>query len=116
MHGHSYILEPEFDEEPHWKLLKELIIQTFGTPNNHPKSCRQDKSSSKKSYQADYFVVYFKNKNNLWNNVSCGDFSNAYLRFLTVSRKVNHSLCMYMVFLHLLQLLVLCHVNSAIHI
>lgn len=27
-----------FDEEPHWSLLKELFIQTFGTPNHHPKS------------------------------------------------------------------------------
>ena len=28
----------EFDEKPHWKLIKELLIQTFGTPNYHPKS------------------------------------------------------------------------------
>ena len=27
-----------FDSEPHWKLLRELFIQTFGTPNHHPKS------------------------------------------------------------------------------
>ena len=28
----------EFDEEPHWKLLKELFTQTMGTPYYHPKS------------------------------------------------------------------------------
>ncbi|GAB1608364.1 ribosome biogenesis protein BRX1 homolog [Argonauta hians] len=27
-----------FDSEPHWKLLKELFVQIFGTPNQHPKS------------------------------------------------------------------------------
>ncbi|XP_039129968.1 ribosome biogenesis protein BRX1 homolog 2-like [Dioscorea cayenensis subsp. rotundata] len=27
-----------FDEEPHWKLLKELIMQTFGTPKDHGKA------------------------------------------------------------------------------
>ncbi|XP_071118032.1 ribosome biogenesis protein BRX1 homolog [Haliotis cracherodii] len=27
-----------FDEAPQWKLLKELFIQIFGTPNCHPKS------------------------------------------------------------------------------
>ncbi|KAJ1531723.1 hypothetical protein ONE63_000389 [Megalurothrips usitatus] len=27
-----------FDEEPHYQVLKELIIQIFGTPNGHPKS------------------------------------------------------------------------------
>lgn len=30
--------DKNFDEEPHWSLLKELFIQTFGTPNFHPKS------------------------------------------------------------------------------
>ncbi|KAK3090971.1 hypothetical protein FSP39_016123, partial [Pinctada imbricata] len=30
--------DQDFDKEPHWKLLKELIIQIFGTPNHHPKS------------------------------------------------------------------------------
>ncbi|XP_071521490.1 ribosome biogenesis protein BRX1 homolog [Panulirus ornatus] len=29
--------DPGFDEL-HWSLIKELFIQTFGTPNNHPKS------------------------------------------------------------------------------
>lgn len=28
----------EFDSEPHYKLLKELFTQIFGTPNQHPKS------------------------------------------------------------------------------
>ncbi|KAK3908463.1 Ribosome biogenesis protein BRX1-like protein [Frankliniella fusca] len=27
-----------FDGEPHYQLLKELLIQIFGTPNGHPKS------------------------------------------------------------------------------
>uniref|UniRef100_A0A0N5AD32 Ribosome biogenesis protein BRX1 homolog n=1 Tax=Syphacia muris TaxID=451379 RepID=A0A0N5AD32_9BILA len=27
-----------FDEKPHYALIKELIKQTFATPNNHPKS------------------------------------------------------------------------------
>jgi len=26
-----------FDESPHYKLIKEMLIQTFGTPNMHPK-------------------------------------------------------------------------------
>ncbi|KAJ0965090.1 hypothetical protein J5N97_026228 [Dioscorea zingiberensis] len=26
-----------FDQEPHWKLLKEMIIQIFGTPKDHGK-------------------------------------------------------------------------------
>ncbi|RUS85615.1 hypothetical protein EGW08_006627 [Elysia chlorotica] len=30
--------DKNFDSEPHWQLLKELFIQTFGTPNHHPKS------------------------------------------------------------------------------
>ncbi|CAF0703845.1 unnamed protein product [Brachionus calyciflorus] len=28
----------EFDSEPHWKLIKELLIQVMGTPYHHPKS------------------------------------------------------------------------------
>lgn len=28
----------QFDSEPQWKLIKELFIQTFGTPYHHPKS------------------------------------------------------------------------------
>lgn len=28
----------EFDSEPHWKLMKELLIQVMGTPYHHPKS------------------------------------------------------------------------------
>lgn len=27
-----------FDKQPHWKLLKEMFIQIFGTPKNHRKS------------------------------------------------------------------------------
>jgi len=27
-----------FDEQPHYQLLKELFVQVFGTPNQHPKS------------------------------------------------------------------------------
>lgn len=30
--------DPKFDEEPHWKLLKEMFTQIFGTPKSHPKS------------------------------------------------------------------------------
>ncbi|KAK3584042.1 hypothetical protein CHS0354_018346 [Potamilus streckersoni] len=30
--------DPTFDKEMHWSLLKELFIQTFSTPNHHPKS------------------------------------------------------------------------------
>jgi len=30
--------DKEFDAEPHWQLMKELFIQTFSTPNYHPKS------------------------------------------------------------------------------
>lgn len=30
--------QQEFDDKPHFKLVKELLIQTFGTPNMHPKS------------------------------------------------------------------------------
>lgn len=30
--------DPKFDEEPHWKLIKELFVQIFGTPKSHPKS------------------------------------------------------------------------------
>ena len=28
----------KFGDEPHWKLIKELLIQIFGTPKSHPKS------------------------------------------------------------------------------
>jgi ribosome biogenesis protein BRX1 len=28
----------DFDSEPHWKLLRELLTQIFGTPCHHPKS------------------------------------------------------------------------------
>lgn len=30
--------DKNFDSSPHWELLKELLIQSFGTPRNHPKS------------------------------------------------------------------------------
>lgn len=30
--------DTKFDEEPHWKLIKELCTQIFGTPKSHPKS------------------------------------------------------------------------------
>lgn len=30
--------DPKFDNSPHLKLLRELMTQTFGTPNHHPKS------------------------------------------------------------------------------
>ncbi|XP_053650300.1 ribosome biogenesis protein BRX1 homolog [Cherax quadricarinatus] len=29
--------DPAFDE-PHWSVMKELFVQSFGTPNHHPKS------------------------------------------------------------------------------
>ncbi|CDI73964.1 ribosome biogenesis protein brix, putative [Eimeria praecox] len=32
------IFGAEFDREPHFKVLKELFLQVFGTPRNHPKS------------------------------------------------------------------------------
>jgi len=28
----------DFDSEPHWKLIKELLTQVMGTPYHHPKS------------------------------------------------------------------------------
>ena len=28
----------EFDESPHWSVVRELLSQTFGVPNKHPKS------------------------------------------------------------------------------
>jgi ribosome biogenesis protein BRX1 len=28
----------DFDREPHWRLLKELLSQIMGTPHHHPKS------------------------------------------------------------------------------
>ena len=30
--------DPRFETEPHYALLKELFVQTFGVPNGHPKS------------------------------------------------------------------------------
>jgi len=30
--------DKHFDETPHYQVLKELLIQIFGTPNGHPKS------------------------------------------------------------------------------
>lgn len=30
--------DKQFDEEPHFTLMKELFTQTFGTPRHHPKS------------------------------------------------------------------------------
>ncbi|XP_051875513.1 ribosome biogenesis protein BRX1 homolog [Pristis pectinata] len=30
--------DPTFDQEPHYQLLKELFIQTFSTPQYHPRS------------------------------------------------------------------------------
>ncbi|KAI4460803.1 ribosome biogenesis protein brix [Holotrichia oblita] len=30
--------DPSFNEKPHYALLKELLVQTFGVPNHHPKS------------------------------------------------------------------------------
>uniref|UniRef100_A0A673YLT8 Ribosome biogenesis protein BRX1 homolog n=1 Tax=Salmo trutta TaxID=8032 RepID=A0A673YLT8_SALTR len=30
--------DPQFDKEPHYALLKELFIQTFSTPQYHPRS------------------------------------------------------------------------------
>ncbi len=28
----------DFNDAPHLKLIKELLVQTMGTPNHHPKS------------------------------------------------------------------------------
>jgi len=28
----------DFDSEPHWKLVKELLVQVMGTPAHHPRS------------------------------------------------------------------------------
>jgi len=30
--------DASFDAQPHYALIKELLVQTFGTPRNHPKS------------------------------------------------------------------------------
>jgi len=30
--------DAQFDDEPHWAVVKELFTQTFGTPKYHPKS------------------------------------------------------------------------------
>jgi len=30
--------DPNFDEDSHYKLLKEMFVQVFGTPRHHPKS------------------------------------------------------------------------------
>ena len=30
--------DASFDAHPHYALMKELLVQTFGTPRNHPKS------------------------------------------------------------------------------
>jgi len=30
--------DAEFEEKPHFKVIKQLLIETFGIPNNHPKS------------------------------------------------------------------------------
>jgi ribosome biogenesis protein BRX1 len=30
--------DASFDSEPHWQLMKEMLIQIFGTPRGHPKS------------------------------------------------------------------------------
>ncbi|XP_028161474.1 ribosome biogenesis protein BRX1 homolog [Ostrinia furnacalis] len=30
--------DPQFTKDPHYMLLKELLTQTFGVPNHHPKS------------------------------------------------------------------------------
>lgn len=30
--------DPQFTTDPHYSLLKELLIQTFGVPKHHPKS------------------------------------------------------------------------------
>lgn len=30
--------DPSFEQEPHYLLLKEMLMQTFGTPYHHPKS------------------------------------------------------------------------------
>jgi len=40
LHGSRPILsfDDQFDSAPHWKLLKELFTQVFGTPKGHPKS------------------------------------------------------------------------------
>ena len=30
--------DENFNSSPHWKLIKEMFIQTMGVPNQHPKS------------------------------------------------------------------------------
>lgn len=32
------VFDDKFDDKPHTRLMKELLMQTFGTPRNHPKS------------------------------------------------------------------------------
>ena len=46
----------KFDSSPHWKIMKEIFIQTFGTPKGHPKS---------KPF-VDRIMSFFILKNNIW--------------------------------------------------
>ncbi|PRP86210.1 ribosome biogenesis protein [Planoprotostelium fungivorum] len=32
------VFDDNFESKPHWKVIKELLFQTFGTPKGHPKS------------------------------------------------------------------------------
>ncbi|CDJ52136.1 ribosome biogenesis protein brix, putative [Eimeria brunetti] len=50
------IFGAEFDREPHFRVLKELFMQVFGTPRNHPKS---------KPF-FDHAMSFFVNDNRIW--------------------------------------------------
>ncbi|CDJ35517.1 LOW QUALITY PROTEIN: ribosome biogenesis protein brix, putative [Eimeria mitis] len=50
------IFGAEFDKEPHFRVLKELFMQVFGTPRNHPKS---------KPF-FDHAMSFFVTDNRIW--------------------------------------------------
>lgn len=48
--------DAKFDSSPHWTLIKNLFIQSFGTPKGHPKS---------KPF-VDRVMSFYVIKNNIW--------------------------------------------------
>ncbi|CDJ62869.1 ribosome biogenesis protein brix, putative [Eimeria necatrix] len=50
------IFGSEFDGDPHYRVLKELFVQVFGTPRNHPKS---------KPF-FDHAMSFFVSDNRIW--------------------------------------------------
>jgi len=45
-----------FEEHPHWKLIKEMFTQIFGTPNSHPNS---------KPF-VDHIICFYILDNHIW--------------------------------------------------